>query len=218
MRANQLSGQEECDVEVNVMQKGQSSAFTYNWLETFFAWCVCLWRKSKSILNRGYFEIFQHFNHCFAFVSNGCDKYFIGVCFNMVVKVNHHGQSTNGPCGSLAISLKCILSCGFYSKVHLESFRVWWNGLQQHRCQKGNWLLKEINPSYCEFKREVKKKYPCLKSCKACHVIIICGDSYFTFTCHRMSQDNVKTSFVAQALVYPFVYISVLPSILMLAV
>lgn len=31
-RANQLSGQDECDVEVNVMQKGQSSAFTYNWL------------------------------------------------------------------------------------------------------------------------------------------------------------------------------------------
>lgn len=30
--------------------------------------------------------------------------------------------------------------------------------LQQHMCQKGNWLLKEINPFYCEIKREVKKK------------------------------------------------------------
>lgn len=53
MRANQLSGQDECDVEVNVMQKGQSGAFTYNWLETLLC-LMCAYEGSQRVLSTEY--------------------------------------------------------------------------------------------------------------------------------------------------------------------
>jgi len=54
MRANQLSGQEECDVEVNVMQKGQFGAFTYNRLETLLM-CVLVKELVKKHFERRVF-------------------------------------------------------------------------------------------------------------------------------------------------------------------
>lgn len=55
MRANQLSGQDECDVEVNVMQKGQSGAFAYNWLETLLCLTCVLMKEVKEYYQQSIF-------------------------------------------------------------------------------------------------------------------------------------------------------------------
>jgi len=65
---------------------------------------------------------------------------------------------------------------------------------------KGNQSLFTVR-----FKEELKK-YPCIKICKACHVIIICVDScVFNIHTYRMSQDNVKTSSAAKTLLFLYV-------------